>query len=310
MNKYKVAVIGTINKDSLIFPDGRRQESFGGVLYSLSALSSLGGKRMEIYPVCNLGYDVYRHVMGILSQFDNIKLAGIRKVNRKNNHVVLNLDKNNERQEVLRNRVPVLSFSQARPFLDCDAILVNFTSGFDVGLKTVQRIRQDADGLIFLDIHSLTLGVRKNGRRYLRTPKNWEDYVRQADVVQCNIVELSLLAGHKIRSTEELREFGRRVLDLGPKTLLVTRGEKGAAMLHKQGRGFKLASRSGIRVSGFKDATGCGDVFSAGFLSCYLATGVWSQSLNFANRAAAEKCKVSGVEEVFKLLRRFSTSVV
>jgi sugar/nucleoside kinase (ribokinase family) len=309
MKKHKVAVIGTINRDSLIFPNGKRQASFGGLLYSLSALSALGGKRMEIYPVCNLGYDVYPHVMGILGQFDNVKPAGIRKVNRRNNHVVLNIDENNERQEVLRNRVPVLSFSQVRPFLDCDAILVNFTSGFDVGLETLQRIRQSTDRLVFLDVHSLSLGVRKNGRRYLRVPRSWKNYVRQADVVQCNVAELRLLSGRQIRFTEELREFGRRILDLGPKTLLVTMGEKGAVMLQKQGRGVRLASRSGIRVLGFKDATGCGDVFSAGFLSRYLATGVWSQSLDFANRVAAEKCKVSGVEDVFKLLRRFSTSL-
>jgi len=310
MNEFKVAVIGTINRDSLIFPNGERQESFGGALYSLSALSALGGRWMEIYPICNVGYDVHPRVVGMLSQYGNVRLMGIRKVNRKNNHVVLKIDENNERQEVLQNRVPVLGFDQIRPFLDCDAVLVNFTSGFDVGLETLRRIREGTDRLIFLDVHSLTLGVRKNGRRFLRTPRRWEEHVKQVDMVQCNFAELSLLAGRQIHSSEELREFGRHILHLGPTTLLVTMGQDGAVMMQKQGRGCRFASRAGIKVSDFRDATGCGDVFSAGFLSCYLRTGIRERSLDFANRVAAEKCKVSGVERVNRLLRKFAVSLL
>lgn len=307
--KFKVTVIGTINKDTIIFPSGKRTESFGGILYNLSALSSLGAKRMEIYPVCNLGYDVYNQVEGILKKYDNVKLDGISKVRKKNNHAYLLIDKENQREEILRNRVPALSFGQIKPFLDSDAILVNFISGFDIGLNTLKKIRTNTDALIFMDIHSLTLGIHKDGKRFLRIPKSWREYLKQADLVQTNLPELSVLSGIRLKSSKEIRDFGNHILSLGSEVLLITMGEEGALMIYKEGKTCKLKKSAGIKVRGFKDATGCGDVFSAGFLVYYVHTRNLNQSLVFANRVAAEKCKISGVEGVARLLRKFAPSI-
>lgn len=304
--KFKVTVIGTINKDTIIPPSGKRTESFGGILYNLSALSGLGGKWMEIYPVCNLGYDVYNQVRNILKTYDNVKLDGINKVRRKNNHAYLLIDRENQRQEILRNRVPALSFTQVRPFLDSDAILVNFISGFDIELNTLKSVRRNTGALIFMDMHSLTLGIHKDGKRFLIAPKSWREYLKQADLVQTNLPELSVLSGRRFKSSKEIRDFANYVLSLGPKVLLVTIGEEGALMIYKEGKTCKLRKSAGIKVQKFKDATGCGDVFSAGFLAYYLHTRKLNQSLVFANRVAAEKCKISGVEGVAKLLKKLT----
>ncbi len=309
MKKFKIAVIGTINRDSLVFPNKERQESFGGIFYSLSALSALGSRWMEIYPVCNLGYDVYHGVVGMLSHYGNVRLEGIRKVDRKNNHVLLLVDQNNERLEVLKNRVPAVSFDQVEPFLDSDVLLVNFTSGFDLTLRTLRQMRTNSRALIYMDIHSLTLGVRKSGKRFLRRPARWAEYLNQVDIIQCNQAEFGLLAGREFRSAEEMRDFGGHMLGLGPRIVLVTLGGEGAVMMRRQGRECKLTRQSGRKVRAFKDATGCGDAFSAGFLSCYLRTGNSDLSLAFANRVGAEKGKTSGVEGVHKLLRKFDASL-
>ncbi len=305
MPKFKVAVIGTINKDTIIFPSGKRTESFGGILYNLSALSRLGGRGVEIYPVCNLGYDVYNQVKEIIEKYDNVKLDGINKVRRKNNHAYLLINKENQREEILRNRVPTLNLTQIRPFLDSDVILVNFISGFDISLNSLRRIRGHTDTLIFMDIHSLTLGIHKDGKRFLIAPKSWREYIKQANFVQTNLPELFVLSGKRLKSSKEIRDFGNYVLSLGPKVLLVTMGEEGALMIYKEGKTGKLKKCRGIKVRGFKDATGCGDVFSAGFLVNYLHTRNLHQALDFANRVAAEKYKISGVESVAKLLKKF-----
>ena len=304
--KFRVTVIGTINRDTLIFPRGKRTESFGGILYNLSALSGLGGKWMEVYPVCNVGYDVYGRVREILESYKNVRPDGVKKVRRKNNHASLLIDQESERQEVLKNRVPVLSFSQIEPFLECDVILVNFISGFDITLSTLKKIRRSTAALIFMDVHSLTLGIRRDGRRFFRSPKSWKEYIKQADLVQTNMAELSVLAEKSLKSPSDIRDFGEYVLSLGPRALLVTLGEEGAVMIYRHGKGCRLKKDEGVKVRGFKDATGAGDAFSAGFLACYLRTRNLMRSLDFANRVAEQTCKTSGVEEVAVLVRKYA----
>ena len=306
MRRFKIAVIGTINRDTIVSPDGRRTESFGGILYNVSALSGLGREVLDIYPVCNVGYDVHPRVREILGGYDNVKLDGVKKVRRKNNHARLLIDEEGERHEVLKNRVPVLAFSRGEPILDTDAILVNFISGFDISLSTLKRIRRERSALIFMDIHSLTLGVKRDGTRFLRMPRNWLEYVKQADLVQANLAEWSVLAGEDLSSSTDLRHFASHVLGLGPKALLFTMGREGAIVAYRHGKSCRLRKARGIRVRGFKDSTGAGDGFSAGFLACYLRTRNLARSLDFANRVAAETCKISGVEQVAGLLRRFA----
>ena len=303
MHKFKITVIGTITKDTIIFPNGKTTESFGGILYNVSALSGLGGNRFEIYPVCNLGYDIYDEVMKILGKYQNVKLGGINMTKRKNNNVFLSIDKRHHKKEVLRNRVPALNFGQVKPFIDSQVLLVNFISGFDIGLEDLKRIRNNTNGRIFLDIHSLTLGRDRSGKRYLRTPKNWREYIQPVDIIQTNLIELNVLYGGKLRDIKEICEFGNYLLNLGPGVLLVTMGEKGSMMIFREKDKLKIEKCAGISVQGVTDTTGCGDVFSAGFLTCYLKTNDLVQSLDFANWMAAEKCKISGVEGVANLLR-------
>jgi sugar/nucleoside kinase (ribokinase family) len=306
MPKLKITVIGTINKDTIIFPTGKRTESFGGIMYNLSALAGLGGKWVSIYPICNLGYDVYNEVEKILKRYKNVKLNGINKVRKKNNHAFLFIDQNNQRKEILQNRVPALRFDQVKPYLGSNLILINFISGFDIKLDDLKKIRRKTDALTFMDVHSLTLGIDKDGKRFLKAPKDWQEYIKQADIVQTNLIELSTLSGKELRSWKEAQDFGKHVLSLGPCMLLVTLGEDGAVMIQREGKEYQFKKCKGIKVRGFKDATGCGDVFSAGFLVCYFHTSDFVRSLVFANRVAAEKCKISGVEGVAKVLKKFA----
>ncbi|MCK4428172.1 MAG: carbohydrate kinase family protein, partial [candidate division Zixibacteria bacterium] len=160
--------------------------------------------------------------------------------------------------------------------------------------------------------HSLTLGVdpaKDGGKRFFDAPENWREWIRQADMVQVNLPELKELAKRNLKSQQEIKEFGKYILNLGPKAVLVTLGEEGALMISDDKKEGKVRKFKGSRVQGFKDATGCGDVFSAGFLICYMHTKNLIKCVNFANYVAAEKCKLSGVEGMKKLFTRIAIAV-
>ncbi len=302
MQQFKITVIGTINKDTISFPDGRKTESFGGILYNLLALSHLGKDAVKIYPVCNVGHDVHSQVISHLKDCSNVELNGIRTVNCKNNHAYLSINKRGQREETLKNKVPPLSFSQAKPFLKVDVILVNFISGSDLSLETLKSTRKNTNALIFMDVHSLTLRIDDSGKRFFGAPRNWREWIRQADMVQMNLPELKELAKKNLESNREIEVFGKYILARGPRAVLVTLGKRGALLIYDG----KVGRFKGPKVERLKDATGCGDIFSAGFLICYMRTKDLAKSVSFANYLAAEKCKVSGVKEMKKVFDRIA----
>ncbi len=305
MAQFDIVVIGTINKDTIIFPNGKKTESFGGILYNILSLSYLGREDVRIHPVCNLGYDVYGHVISQLRNVHNVELGGISKVGSKNNHAHLFISRESVREETLKNRVPALIYAQIKPFLKADVILVNFISGSDLSLKTLKKTRRETDALVFMDVHSLTLGVDQSGKRFFDAPKNWREWIRQADIVQMNLPEMKVLAKKNLKSDQEVREFGKHILSLGPQAVLVTLGKDGALMIFDN----KVRRFKGRKVRRFEDATGCGDVFSAGFLVCYMKTKDLVESVSFANRVAAEKCKVSGTEGIKRLFQKIAVTL-
>ena len=61
-----IAAIGTINRDTIHLPSGKKHESYGGLLYSIIALAQLTEDDCEILPVVNLGRDCSEAVMGML----------------------------------------------------------------------------------------------------------------------------------------------------------------------------------------------------------------------------------------------------
>ncbi|MFH1336109.1 MAG: hypothetical protein ABII96_06295, partial [Candidatus Zixiibacteriota bacterium] len=64
----------------------------------------------------------------------------------------------------------------------------------DYHIFTNTKLPLTPKALIYLDIHSLTLGRDKTGRRYLRMPRNWREYLKMADFIQTNLPELNVLS--------------------------------------------------------------------------------------------------------------------
>ena len=301
MKKVNITIIGTINKDTIILPDKKTIKSFGGILFNIFSLSYLGGEKAKLFPVCNLGYDVFPEVKGHVKSLTNVNPSGITKVKNKNNHAFLYYDKTGDRKEILKNSVPELTFQKIKPFLKSDVLLVNFISGFDLSLATLKRLRKDSNALIYTDLHSLTLGIKKNGQRFLRAPPRWKEWVSQTEILQMNFFEFLTLAKKRLKTLNEIKDFGSEILNLGVRFVLVTRGEKSGYFIYREKNEVGIKRIKVPKIKKVKDTTGCGDVFSAAFILSYLNGKKPQKAFEIANFTATQKCKFSGIENLGKL---------
>lgn len=296
----KIAVIGTINRDTIYPYKGPKIESYGGILYNLIALASLMPKKVTLFPVCNLGEDVRGPVFQKIDRFGNIDRRGIRIVGQKNNHAILRYTSPGDRKEFLENRVPALTFNQVEMFLDSDLILINFISGFDLSLETLRRVKDKSEGMIFLDVHSLTLGLAEDGCRFPKGLDNWREWAEQTNIIQLNGDEAQTLAGRRLGSYQDFVDFGREVFEAGPNVVLITLAAEGSIVVHGKGCQVEVARCPGFRTH-LTDPTGCGDVFSAGFVAEYVRSADPVAANRFANRAASTNCTLNGLDELHKI---------
>lgn len=289
----KIGVVGTINRDTIYHPDGRTVESWGGLLYNLKYLCESGVTR--VVPAVNVGRDAYQEVSAILGRFACLETTHVRRVAQKNNHCFLHYADQSHKCEILKGGVPPLTYGSLKPLLDCDLVLVNFISGPDVRLLALEKFRDNFSGIIYMDIHSLTLGRRRvpgGWRRRLRKPRFWRRYVACADILQVNKTEFELLWGRSF-SPAQAAEFFREEL-LFAKGLVVTLGEDGCQVVYQ--RGGKTIQRhiEGVKTARVLDTTGCGDIFAAGFTSEFLVARNFVEAARRGNRLAAGRIRLQG----------------
>jgi len=297
----RIAVIGTINRDTIELPDGQVKHNYGGLLYSITALALLTPPGTTILPLLNLGRDVEKPVRKFLSRFESVSQEGIRIVEEQNNHVTLRYCSSSEREEIQLGGLPAVTFEQIAPFLDADIFLINFISGRDLSLEAFSRLRVNTRAAIYTDIHSLTLGIDARGRRFQRPLPQWPRWAAQTDVIQMNRTESQALSGRRLDQDADVRRFAREVLQQGPSVLLITLDAHGSLLVTGLGEDLSVERVAPCRPDGIVDTTGCGDVFLAAFLSRHAFGENPLSSSRFANRAAGFKAGLYGIEEMDRL---------
>ena len=269
-----ITVIGHICKDSII-PDESGQPSskqFGGIIYSIAALSGLISEKDTIHPVFGVGEEDYEELLSLLSTFRGVSTKGIFPFAGKTNDVVLFYDdKDGSRTECSEHISDPIPFAKIKPFLDTDGVLVNMISGSDISLETLDEVRmavRDARTPVHFDFHSLTLGIQKKGKRFRRPLTDWRRWAFMLQSVQLSEAEAKGLTSERY----DERTFINQLMPLMVHTLLITRGAKGVTAIvqdeHKHLTQTDLPGSDSTR----RDTTGCGDVFGASYLHTYVAT--------------------------------------
>ncbi len=287
-----IAVIGTINWDRIQPFQGEPFESLGGIVYNVVALSYLAqGER--ICPVAWVGQDRQDLVMELFGRL-GVDGAGISVHPGITNRVALRYITPGDREEILRSGSPELTWGMIEPFLDADLILLNFTWGEELDLRTVKRLQQEYQGTLYIDVHSLTLGTAADGRRFLRQVPRWREWVRGASIVQANLDEIACLTSIRPADPEEYRRALAIIMDAEVGSVLVTRGPEGVMVATTDSSGLVLHDIP-APPSDLGDATGCGDVFAAGCIAAYMQGKPLVEAAGYGVRCGSLCCTGRGI---------------
>ncbi len=307
-----LGVVGTLVWDTIRERDGRTRpiEEWGGIGYALEALSRTLPDGWEIVPLLKVGRDLSEEAFRFLREIPRVRVgAGVQVVPEPNNRVELRYHGQIRQAERLSGGVPPWGWTELGPLAEgCDALYVNFISGFEMELETAIRLREGFRGPIWADLHSLFLGIGRHGDRIPRPLPHWAEWLRCFDAVQMNEGEFELL-GRRFGDPWALAAglVGR---DLG--LIAVTLGERGAAYV--AGGAFDPdpftwpARRERMAVPGPSwsarvageagpddgDPTGCGDVWGSTCFARLLAGDDLETAIGEANRMAARNLEHRG----------------
>ena len=329
-SRKRLGVIGTFVWDIIHGRDARAVpiEEWGGISYALAGLDAALPDTWEIVPIIKVGSDLAERARAFLRTLRRIAPdAELVEVPAPNQRVELHYYTEDRRTEVLHGGVPGWSWLGLKPLLDLariDALYVNFLSGWELDLQTMQLVRQHFRGPIYCDLHMLVMTVQPDGLRTLAPLPNVASWCGCFDLLQVNEDEMAMMAPDPMA-------LSATALAAGVSCLMVTLAKRGAvyfaapsftrlADLPPPRQGLSTSPRGGtgalgpVRTSlipaerarveaGGGDPTGCGDVWGATYFSRLLAGDAVDDAMRAAHHAAARNVEHRGATGLATYLR-------
>jgi hypothetical protein len=284
-------------------------EEWGGIAYALAALEAALLDDWEIIPLVRVGRDLAPRADAFLQQLSRrAPAARFIEVPEPNNRVTLRYTSAQRRTERLSGGVPPWTWTELGPLVrDLDALYVNFITGFELDLATAQQLRYGFPGPIYADLHSLLLGVSRQGDRFPQPLPDVHQWFTCFDVVQLNEEEMRLVGAAPMAVAAAALAHGVRLL-------VVTLAARGAVYFTVRPFTFgrQPAPPSGpietARIPAFQvpaegDATGCGDVFGGTLVAQLLRSTPLERALQAANEAAGRNLQHRGAGKLQYHLR-------
>jgi pfkB family carbohydrate kinase len=331
----KVGILGSLVWDQIYGRDPLAEpvEEWGGIAYALASLDASVGPGWEIVPLVKVGQDLAGKAREFLGGLGHITPGGrCVEVVAPNNRVILHYYSTERRTERMSGGVPGWTWSELGPMVrDLDALYLNFISGFELALGTAQALRQGFRGPIYVDLHSLLLGMQHDGVRVPRPLRDAASWLGCFDVIQLNEDEMRQLSPDPLSLAAE-------AIGAGTSLLIVTLAAKGAAYVAAPGFDGWAVGRSGGQAVGSLggvtsdrltgptarppdrptalrtalipaptvdalDPTGCGDVFGAAAAARLFAGDPVEAAIRHANAMAARNAAFRGAGGLSRHLR-------
>jgi hypothetical protein len=308
----RVGVVGTMVWDIIHGRDpvGPPVEEWGGIAYALAGMDAAVDDGWEIVPLIRVGRDLAPRAADFLRGLTRLA-PGARciEVPAPNNRVVLRYQSAERRCERMEGGVPGWTWPELGPLVaDLDALYVNFISGFEMCLGTAQALRQGFRGPIYADLHSLFLGMQRDGIRVLQPLLDAPSWFGCFDAIQLNEDEMHQLSPDPMG-------LSAAALGAGVSLLLVTLGARGTAYVAAPGFGGWGAGGAAVPGAPVRtalvatpavdtlDPTGCGDVFGAACCARLIAGAGVEAAIRDANALAARNAAFRGAGGLVRHLR-------
>ncbi|MFH1277475.1 MAG: carbohydrate kinase family protein [Candidatus Eisenbacteria bacterium] len=262
----RVAVIGTINHDRIIAPDGAVHEDLGGILYNVLTLAPFAGEDVRVVPVARLGAEQRPEVERLLASRSNVDLSRLLWSDSGTNETVLRYLGPDEREETLIERIEPLTAGDLAFARECDLLLVNMIWGKEVTPPLLALLASGGAPLL-LDIQSLTLTFQSGPDRGYRNIPEWREWARPASMIKGNEEEVRWFLGEGGPFGGTLREGAELLLGAGPAAAVITRATAGFSLAWKTASGVRWMEAPAVPVprEEWADMTGCGDAFTSGY---------------------------------------------
>jgi sugar/nucleoside kinase (ribokinase family) len=128
---------------------------------------------------------------------------------------------------------------------------------------TLQRnVRGQMNGVKLVGGDTMNYWIADHRADLLETIKEW-------DFLLINDSEARLLSGKS-----NLKHAASTILNLGPKTVIIKRGEYGALLFWRDGTGIQWVAAPGYLLDEVFDPTGAGDCFAGGFMGYLASRGI------------------------------------
>lgn len=243
-----ILVVGSVALDSVKTPFGETTEALGGSAVHFSAAASFFSK---VHLVGVVGEDFPQKALEFLKE-RGVDISGLAvqkgKTFRWKGQYGFDLNV----AETLETHLNV--FADFSPVIPAALKKTEFVFLGNIHPKLQAKVldQMERPGLIALDTMNFWIQ---------REPAALKEILRRVDLVVINEAEARELTGEG-----SLVSAAKKIQVLGPRTLIVKRGEYGALLFH----GGEIFSAPGLPLERVLDPTGAGDSFAGGFMG-YLA---------------------------------------
>lgn len=255
-----LVIVGTVAFDAIETPFGKTDKIVGGAATFISIAASYFNKNNKLISVIGDDYDMD---MLVRLKDKGINLEGLQiKKGEKSffwsgkYHYDLNSrDTLDTQLNVLANFDPIVPAS----YQDCEFLMLGNLDP-NVQLKVIKQLK-NRPKLIVLDTMNFWMDIALEPLK---------EVIKNVDVITINDEEARQLSGEY-----SLVKAARKILTMGPKYVVIKKGEHGALLFDQEHMFFAPA----LPLEDVMDPTGAGDTFAGGFIG-YLAH---SNDLSFEN---------------------------